>query len=94
MNHDQDTVLVELTINEQGDVQLRLADPLSEHPDELVVAPLQEDQPAIRRPLSEDVKNWLKRAKPLTLDDLQRIMASSTLPPDSTTISIVNQLPS
>jgi hypothetical protein len=94
MSHDQDTVLVELTINEQGDVQLRLVDPLCKQPDELVFTPLHEGKPAIRRPLSENVKNWLKRAKPVTLDDLQRIMASSTLPPDSSTISVVNSLPS
>ena len=78
MIKDQDTVLVELVINDQGDVQLRLVDPPSEHGD---------------NPLSEEVANWLKRAKPMTLDDLQRIMASSPLPPDPSTISICNMPP-
>jgi hypothetical protein len=94
MNQDQDTVLVELTINDQGDVQQRVVDPPSDQPTELVFTPLQEGRPTIRRPLSEDVKNWLKRAKPVTLDDLQRIMASSPLPPDPSTISICNPPPS
>jgi hypothetical protein len=87
MNHDQDTVLVELTINDQGDVQLRLVNPPSE------LHSSQEQAPTLH-PLSEEVKNWLKRAKPVTLDDLQRISASSPLPPNPSTISICNLPPS
>jgi hypothetical protein len=90
MNHDQDTVLVELTINDQGDVQLKLVDPPSGQPDELVFTPPEEGMPSIRRPLSEEVKKWLRRAKPATLDDPQRISAASALPPDPSTISICN----
>jgi hypothetical protein len=92
MNHDQDTVLFELTFNEQGDVKLRLVDPPAE-PDELVFTSLEEGQPAIRRPVSEEVKNWLKTTRPVMLDDLQGIMASSPLPPDPATISLLNSTP-
>jgi hypothetical protein len=92
LTHDQDTVLFELTFNEQGDVKLRLVDPPAE-PDELVFTALQEGQPRIRRPVSEEVKNWLKTTRPVTLDDLQGIMPSSPLPPDPATISILNSPP-
>jgi hypothetical protein len=77
MNHDQDTVLVELVINDQGELQLRLVNP----PPDLESS---QEQPKTPRPLSEEVKNWLKRAKPLTFD----------LPPDSSTISICTTRPS
>jgi hypothetical protein len=61
MNHDQDTVLVELTINDQGDVQLRLVNPPSD------LHSSQERAPTLHF-LSEEAKNWLKSAKPVKLD--------------------------
>jgi hypothetical protein len=92
MTHDQDTVPFELMFNEQGDVKLRLVDPPAE-PDDLVFTPLEEGQPAMRRPVSEEVKNWLKTTRPVTLDDLQGIMATSPLPRDPSTISLLNSPP-
>src|SRR5690349_10738098 len=73
MTHDQDTVLFEITFDEQGDVKLRLVDSPAE-PDELAFTPLEEGQPAIRRPVSEEVKNRLKTTRPVMLDNLQGIM--------------------
>jgi hypothetical protein len=91
MNHDQD-VLVQFTINDQGEVQFNLAPLPSDSQEELVFTPIEEGRPAIRRPMSNDLKKWLKTAKPVTLDQLQKIMDSS--PSDASTISPANQLPS
>jgi hypothetical protein len=94
MNDDQDTVLFELTISAKGNPQLRLVDPPSEQRSELVFTPLEERQPAMCHFVSEELMNWLRTGKRITLDDLQRLMASSTLPPNPSTISIINPSPS
>ena len=90
---NQDEVLVEFTINEKGEVQLTLADIPTEQPNELVFTPIHDGQPQVSRPLSKKMKDWLKTTKPVSLDDLQRIMASSPLPTDPSTISICNTPP-
>jgi putative SOS response-associated peptidase YedK len=92
MNRDE--VLVEFTINEKGEVQLRLADIPTGEPNELVFTPIHEGQPPVTRPLSKRLKEWLRTTKPVSLDDLQRIMASSPLPTDPSTISICDKRPS
>ena len=91
---NQDEVLVEFTINEKGEVQLRLADIPTGGPNELVFTPIHDGRPPVTRPLSKKVKDWLKTTKPVSLDDLQRIMASSPLPTDPSTISICDKQPS
>ncbi len=61
---------------------------------ELVFTPIHDGQPAyIHRP-SKKMRTWLKKARPITLEDLQKIMQQSTQPPDPSTISICNKSPS
>ena len=91
MNHDQDQMVVEFTINEQGEVQLSMAPLPLQQPEELVFTPIRDGKaPVVHRP-SKEMRQWLKTARPITLEDLQRIMASSPLPPDASTISICNK---
>lgn len=60
-------------------------------PNELIFTPIHDDQPAyVHRP-SKKMLKWLKKARPITLEDLQKIMQQSTQPLDSSTISICNK---
>ncbi len=93
MTHDDDRVLLEIFISNDGDVELRTA-PLPTRPtDELVFTPLHEGQEPVRRPLSKKLKKWLQKTKPVSLDHAGKVMAPTALPPDPSTITIANQLP-
>ncbi len=86
-------LLVQLTIGEDGEVQVRTAPVPSGPTQELVFTPLDEGQEPISCPVSKELENWLKKAKPVSLDHLEDLMASSSSPPDPSTITIANQLP-
>lgn len=63
-------------------------------PNKLIFTPIHEDQPLyVHRP-SKKMRKWLKKTRPITLEDLQKIMQQSTQPPDPSTISISNISPS
>jgi hypothetical protein len=87
MTHDQDTVLFDLTINEQGDPKLRLVDQPPEQVEEWVFTMLSEEQ-------TDEVMRWLQTTGTITPDDLRRIMAAARLLPDTWTIRFCDQLPS
>lgn len=60
---------------------------------ELTFTPIHEGQPPFVHRPSASLLKWLQKARPLTLDDLQRVMGTTSLPEDASTISICNDPP-
>jgi len=71
---------------------------MTEQTDDLLLVqftftPIHEGKPPVVHRPSKGLRQWLKTARPISLDDLQKIMESSPLPPDASTISIYNPPP-
>jgi hypothetical protein len=62
---------------------------------ELTFTPIHEGRAPFKHRVSKSVLEKLQKARPITLEDLQRIMQGlPPLPPDASTITICNKWPS